>query len=205
MLFAAYAICARLDFSAMVRQGPGPGMGGPGGPGAGGPGGGQERSLPTDREVEEQIQKQTDVTSMMLKLKAGFKPAFWHVLINGVFLFVVAWFVGGHPKLRRTASAVAHATLPIAVQFVIAGSVALASPRVGPEEIGSLATFGALSPSLPEPYARIFTGVDAFTLWSEGLLWLGFAEAAQISRLKAGLTMLVVFPLSLLFWNVVLG
>jgi hypothetical protein len=202
MLFGAWAIGLRYDPSLGGPGGPG-GPGGRGGPPAAqqqqrGPQNGEDRALPSDREVAENMAKQKRVKAVMLNLGAGLGTPLW-IFLGAVGWWIAGRFVGGRPSIRRMLAAVAHIWIPTGVKAVIAGAAALSSTRIGEQDIPNMVSSLNLGTYLgPGPAAMILGHVDVFYLWTFLLSCIGFSEAAQVSRLKGFLTVTFLFVLGIL-------
>ncbi len=196
-LISAAAIGVRLDVSTDIlsQAAAGPRMGDEGG---GGGGGDQISAAKSDREIAEDITKTLAVGRVMRLLEAGLWVPL-ELLFLTFWLYVLLWYVGGAPTLPRAFAASAHAALPHAVKSLVIAGAALSQPSLTPSQADGLvgnplaATYAGLGPAA----ASLLSGVDPFMLWSMVLLGLGMAPAAEITRKRAFVALLVAFALYL--------
>lgn len=150
----------------------------------------------SDREIEDEITKARAVGKVKLGLAAGLGTPFGVVTL-ALGLYLIGRFVGGKPTMKRALAAAAHASLPGAVKAGLAAVIAFQLPAVRPDEVDGLAVFpdggGA---ALADPVAaRLFAGVDLFTVWTVLLCAFGLAAAARMGRTRAFIAVLVSFTL----------
>jgi hypothetical protein len=202
------AIGARLDVSTDILQQASQGMGGPGGPGGGGGGGGggrasgsnqgaQAAAVKSDREIQEDITKSLAVERVTRALGAGLWTPL-KILLLTLFIYLVLRYAGGKPTLTRAFSATTHAALPYAAKALIIAVAAYSQASLTPAQADSMVA-NPLAPTFATlgNVGIVLSIVDPFMLWSVGLLVLGAAPAAEISRKRAFVTILVAFVLFL--------
>lgn len=160
-------------------------------------GGGELRS---DRDIAEQIVKQTKITQVNLGLAAGFGTILW-LLAGAAGIGFVGWFCGGKPKFGRVLAAAAHAKLPYAVKSLVVAATAWPSTTLTPADIESLQHTLVL-PKLPVP---LFFTLDVFAIWSLVLVGFGMAAAVGISRKRAFVALLVSYSMLSLFLGSMVG
>jgi hypothetical protein len=185
--FHAWAVSSRLDMTSVTREESGMRQGGP-------PPGARPQAEPmkSDREVAEEIVKARKVTTLGLYFRAIGGPPF-AVLIMGIIWFLLGHFVGGKPKMARTAAAVAYAGLPSVIFLVIGGFAALVSTSVAPDQIGTLVRMPVGEGGPLERIVMFLVGV-----WSFWILVVGYAAAAEIPKHKAFVTICAFFALIIL-------
>jgi hypothetical protein len=202
MLFGAWAMGLRYDPSIGGPRGPG-GPGGPGGPRAQQqqqqrPQNGEDRVLPSEREIAENMAKEKRIKGVTLNLGAGLGTPFW-IFVGSLGWWIAGRFVGGRPSMRRMLSAVAHVWIPTGIKAVIAGCAALSATRIGEQDLPNMVSSLNLGTYLgPGPLAMVIGHIDVFYLWTFLLSCIGFSEAAQVSRLKGFLTVSFLFVLGIL-------
>lgn len=155
----------------------------------------------SDREIADEIAKDRAVTRVKLGLGAGAGTPFTIVML-GLGLFVIGRYVGGKATMQRTFSAAAYASLPGAVRSCVAAAVAWRMPVVRPDQMGGLVP--KLDPANPV-LARLFGGVDLFTLWTVVLCGFGLAAAGSMSKKRAFVTVVISFALWLAVTRLVMG
>lgn len=202
-LLAALAIGTRLDVSQKVLGGP-PVGGGPGGseaPRGGAPSAHDREPGMSDREIEENLEKTLAAEQVKLGLRAGLgAPAM--ILLYALGLYAVGRYVGGKPTFERAMAASTVAALPGGVADLLRAGAALLRERVRPDEIDSLLSPGDLVPQGGAvAAAKLFAGLDLFTLWSLVLCGFAFSAAAGVSRRKGFVTVSVGYLLVLLLRN----
>ena len=201
MLLAA-SVSARIDMVPTVRAenagGPGPGGPGSGPSGAAAQPPGEDK---TDRDIQEEIDKQTAIVRIKAWLRAGLgMPA--QIFFPAIALLLLGRFVGGKPTFQRAAAAAAVANLPWAVRAFIEAGVVWSRDRIGPEELDRLVPAELLP--LPDNVllAPLVAASDLFNLWSLVLAGFGLAAAAGISRARSFIAVTVAY---LLFTSLVVS
>jgi len=202
-VLSAAAVSARIDMVPTVRaeNAGGPGPGGPGGgpPGASAQPPGEDK---TDRDIQEEIDKQTAIVRIKAWLRAGLgMPA--QIFFPAIALLLLGRYVGGKPTFQRAAAAAAVANLPWAVRGFIEAGVVWSRDRIGPEELNRLLP----AELLPMPHdhlllAPLVAASDLFNLWSLVLAGFGLAAAAGISRARSFIAVTVAY---LLFMSLVVS
>jgi hypothetical protein len=200
-LLGQAAIASRLDVSTDILQQAAQGMGpgGPGSPGGGAPGaqGAQAAATKSDREIQEEITKTLSVERVTRVLNYGaWKPIKYSLL--AVLLYILLRFVGGQPTMKKAYSTAIHASLPYAVKALVVAAAALAQASLTPSQADSLVA-NPLAPTFAQMggLGVVLSAVDPFVLWSVALLAFGAGAAAQISRKRAFVSVLVGFALFL--------
>jgi len=163
------------------------------------PGGdGEER---TDREVDEEIAKQTAIFRVKTLFAAGLgTPA--RILLLAIGLFLIGRYVGGAPSFRRALAAASVGALPWAVRSVIAAAAAWRQHGITPKDLPGLVTSG-LPAAVDHPLlGHLVASADLFSLWSVVLCSYGLAAAAGIGRARAAVAVVVGFLLVLLLSTV---
>lgn len=170
------------------------------GPVMGGPEGGGDGPM-SDREIADAIEKQRAMTQVTLGLGAVLgTPA--QLFLLGLGLFLLGRYVGGKPTLGSSVAVAAHAALPGAVKALIGAGAALGAKRLAPMEIPQLV---ALPLPLDGALARLFMGVDWFTLYALVMTIIGFRASAKVGRAKAILTIVITFLLYLVVTRLLSG
>lgn len=197
-LLAAAAVSARIDLAPVVRAQnaggpPGPGMGGPPPSGAEPPG--EDK---TDRDIQEEIDKQTAIVRVKAWLGAAAgMPA--QIVGFALVLLLLGRYIGGKPTFQRALAAAAIATLPWAVRSFIEAVVTWRQDRIGPEEVGNVVSSYLILPAFENPLiARLAVAGNVFALWSVVLAGFGLAAAAGISRTRSFIAVTITYLLLVL-------
>jgi hypothetical protein len=109
-----------------------------------------------------------------------------YLLVAAVFL-VVLRLVGGEISYKTSLSVFLHGMMPSAVAAVVAVPVVLARSEITAEQLqgGNLLAshLGALlGPDPSKPLFALLSSLDVFSFWAIGLLIIGYAAAAKVSR-----------------------
>jgi hypothetical protein len=160
--------------------------------------------IKTDREIDEQITQRTAVTRVMLGLGAVvFTPL--RVGLLGLGLFLLGWFIGGRPSMRRAVTAAALAAVPAGVRSLVTAVAAWRQHAIGSNELDSLVT-SALPIQVGHPaLARLLDGVDLFTWWSVVILGFGLCAVADVKRAKSFIAVAIGFLLYLAVTRLIAG
>ncbi len=170
-----------------------------------GPMGGGDDGPQSDRDFAESVSKRRAVLQVTLALGAVLgTPAQIFLLAFGLYL--LGRYVGGKPTLGNTMAVAAHASLALGARSLLGAGAAMSTALLGPSDIPRLLGQGpgqALHGLVQGPAAKLLQGVDGFTLYALVLVILGFRHGAHTSRLKAAVSVLVVFSLYLVLTNLV--
>ncbi len=150
----------------------------------------------TELELSEKVQTAERVKLVVGVLKAVVVAPLAYLLL-AVFLKITAWLFGKKALFARTFSAVATATLPISLYNLAYTLCALRQPSLADDAERTLvpSSLAALVPSARPPLLGLLLSIDFFNLWSVGLLALGFAAAAQLSRPRALALLAVLYAM----------
>jgi len=197
-LLAAAAVSARIDMAPAVRA---QNAGGPPGPGAGGPppaGAEPPGEDKTDRDIQEEIDKQTAIVRVKAWLGAAAgTPA--QIVGFAIVLLLLGRYVGGKPTFQRALAAAAIANLPWAVRSLIEAVATWRQDRIGPEDVGQVVSSYLMMPQLDNPlFARLVVAGNVFALWSVVLAGFGLAAAAGISRTRSFIAVTITYLLLVL-------
>ncbi|MGQ0504504.1 MAG: YIP1 family protein [Myxococcaceae bacterium] len=118
------------------------------------------------------------------------------LLFAGV-LKVTAWLLSAKAKFMAAFTAVTAATLPLSLRQLIFSLSALRQPSLpdGAEHTLVPSNLGALVSAASAPVMQVLRAVDFFSLWSVGLLALGFSAAAGLRRSRALVAVTVLYVL----------
>jgi len=196
-LLAAAALSLRVDVGPQVRSenagGPPPAAQ----PGASNAGAQPPEEVKTDREIAEEIGKQTAVFRVKVALAAALgTPA--RILLLALGLFLLGRFVGGRPSTRGALAAASVGALPWAVRSLIAAAAALRQDAIAPADLGALVAGGFASTVGHPLLARLFGSADLFSLWSVVLCAFGLSAAASIGRVRSLVAVTIGFVLILM-------
>jgi hypothetical protein len=200
-LLAAGALSLRVDVGPQVRAenagGPAPAAQ----PGASSAGAQPPEEVKTDREIAEEIAKQTAVFRVKVALAAALgTPAL--ILLLALGLFVIGRYVGGRPNTRAALAAASVGALPWAVRSLIAAAAAMRQEAIAPAKLGTLVV-GSLSGTVGHPLlARLVGSADLFSLWSVVLCGFGLSAAAGIGRVRGLVVVSIGFALILMLRSV---
>jgi hypothetical protein len=201
-LLAAGAVSLRVDPGPAVRAASSGAPGPAAQPAAGGSGAqAPPEEVKTDREIEEEIAKQTAIIRVKLALSAALGTPL-QILLLALALFVLGRYVGGKPSARLALAAAAVGALPWAVRSIIAAAAALRQTAIAPSDVDGLVA-GGLSSALGNPLlARLVGSADLFSLWSVVLCGFGLSAAAGISRVRGLVAVAIGFVLLLMCCSV---
>ncbi len=156
----------------------------------------EELEKTSEVQLEEQVVRAGRVKLTLGVLKAVVVGPL-SLLLLAAFLKMVAWLFGKKAAFASTFSAVATATLPLTLYHLAFAASALRQPALGELAPRTLlpSNLAAAFPNVGPRAALALAGVDFFNLWSVGLLALGFASTAQLSRGRALALMLVLYAM----------
>jgi hypothetical protein len=160
--------------------------------------------IKTDREIEEAIAQRTAVVRVNLGMGAAVSTPF-RVLMLGIAMLLLGRFIGGKPTMPRALTVAALASIPGAVRSLITAVVAWRQPSVVPGELDTLVRLPTFIPDGHPVLARLFTGIDVFTLWSVVVLAFGLCAAAEIKRTKGFVAVAISFVLFLVVTRLIMG
>jgi Yip1-like protein len=200
---SAFAIGSRLDLGPEVRAR------NSGAPQQANPAAAEEHpeEVKTDREIDEQIVKETAVARVMLGLKAVFVTPL-QVLAFGVALLLLGRYIRGTPTMGRAVTAAALGSLPGGVRALVTGIAAWKQTSVGSDTdtlVDAFSPAAALGAAGHPVLQRLLTGVDLFTVWAFVVVWLGFSAATGVKRSKGFVAILVGFVLYLLVTRLIMA
>jgi hypothetical protein len=162
----------------------------------------------TDREIDEQIVKETAVARVMLGLKAVLATPF-QVLMLAVALLLLGRYIRGTPTMGRSMAAAALGSLPGGVRALVTGLAAWKQTAVGTADADTLVSgfspAEALGAAGHPVLQRLMTGVDVFSVWMLLVLGLGFCAATGVKRTKGFVAILVGFVLYLLVTRLIMA
>jgi hypothetical protein len=177
---AAFALGTRIDVGPEVRAEDAGAMA-PKGPA--GPGSASTPEIKTDREIDEAIAQRAGLVRVKLGMSAALGTPF-HVFLLGLALLLLGRFIGGKPTMPRALTVAALASIPDAVHSLLTAVVAWRQSSVLPRELDSLVQFPSLIPDGHPVLARLFAGIDVFSLWSVVILAFGFCAASEVRKTK---------------------
>jgi hypothetical protein len=146
----------------------------------------------SDRELNEEINKQTTVEQVKLGLSAGLLTPLL-VFTLGLAVLFAGRYVGGKTTFGGAMAAASHASLPMAVKSLVVAAMAWPSRVLTPGDVDALRHVAVIGPPGSSPLH--FFSVDAFLLWSVFLLVFGLAAAGQMTRRRSFLTVVFCFAI----------
>jgi hypothetical protein len=160
--------------------------------------------LKTDREIDDEIAQRTAVERVKLGLGAVLLTPL-RVLALGLVLLLFGRYIGGKPTMPRTLTVAALAAVPGAARALLTALIAWRQPRVFPDELGSLLRMPQVIPDGHPVLARLFSGVDVFTVWSVVVIAVGFGAAAELKARKSIVAIAIGFALYLVVTGHIMG
>lgn len=145
---------------------------------------GPEAEARSDRDIDEQIQRDRVIEQVKLGLGAGLWTPL-RIALLAVALYLLGRYVGGKPTVKKTFVVAAYGSLPLAVKSIVIGVQAWSMTGLTPGDIDKLQATARLGGPI--------LGMDLFGLWSAVLIAFGLAAAAAISRRRAFIAVLVCF------------
>ena len=157
----------------------------------------EDRAKLTPHEREEKIETTKKIAVVSAGAKALLAPAF--LALAGAFMLWLGLKVaGGRPGFVASFCVLAHAMLPVSVARLLSIPALLSRPSLPVDEAewllpSSLAAVVPQAQALSAPRLALLGSVDLFALWSVALAVLGMAHVAKVSRLRAGIVVLVLW------------
>src|SRR5207248_4924284 len=150
--------------------------------------GGQLQTM-SDRQVEDETRNADRLYQVVTSAKGLFEaPAF--LLLGGLGVVVLVWFLRGKVKGRAVFPVAAAVLLPTAVANLLDAFTALrqASLPVGavvlaPRNIAAIVA--SLGHALPMPWAKLGNAFDFFSLWGAVLMGYGVASSGEVPLKRA--------------------
>lgn len=140
-------------------------------------------TLPEER-IQSIIERQKAIAPVLYHTTAVVSPAAMSLLVALVFWGAFKAF-GWDVTFRQSFGATTHAFLPAVVGSLLFLPVLLRQPSVDPRTMGDLflSNLGFLVDRQASPAVHaILQSIDLFSLWTLGLLVIGFSTAARVSR-----------------------
>jgi hypothetical protein len=125
-----------------------------------------------------------------------FSPAFY--LIAALLFMVLLNLAGGEVSFVGSLSVVVHGLMPFLIAGILSAVVIAGRSSLTLEEVkaGTLlaSNLAVLAPAgASAVVVALLASLDVFTVWCLGLLTVGFAEMAGVSRTKAGVVTVVLW------------
>lgn len=161
-----------------------------------------ELAKASEREIAEEIEQTQRIALVLGVARATFGLPL-AVLAIAVALKILAWLLGRKSAFGELFTAASIAMLPVALFHALETIIALRQDVIAPAQAGQLMISSLqplFAPGRPG-VGRVLGAIDFFSLWSAGLLGLGFAAA---TRLPAGRGVLLGLLLYLLYAAAVL-
>ena len=143
----------------------------------------------SEKQLEDET-RNAERLAQVGKVATGALEAPVFLLLQGLGVVVLVWFLRGKVKGRAVFPVAAAVLLPTAVANLLDGITALrqASLPVGavvlaPRNIAAIAA--SLGHALPMPWAKLGNAFDFFSLWGAVLMGYGVASAGEVPLKRA--------------------
>ena len=151
----------------------------------------------SDRQIED-AQKSSERIFMVKKVAVGIFEAPFGLLLGGVGLLLLSWFLRGRSKASEVFTVAAYGLLPGAIATLVEAGATWLRPMVSPEGQASVPrTLAALAAAFGHPVigaaAKVLGAFDVFDLWGAAMMAFGLATAAQLPVRRAVVGTLVAW------------